>query len=138
MDTERDALTAAAEQVADRWTLLLVHALLDGAARYADLQQALPGISTSILSQRLRQLERGGLILATPYSERPVRFVYELTERGRELTGVLRLLAQWGSENLGGDAAVRHEACGTPAEARWWCPTCDRAVQDEATHLHHL
>jgi DNA-binding HxlR family transcriptional regulator len=124
-------LGQAVARVGDRWTLLVVNALLGGPRRFNDLLGSLPGLAPNILSQRLRHLEREGLVVATPYSRRPPRFVYELTAAGRDLAGALRLLAQWGA-GRGPDAdAVRHAACGTPMEPRWWCPTCVRTVDDD-------
>src|SRR5205085_522687 len=76
-------------------------------------------------------LERDALVLARPYSERPPRFVYELTSAGRELIGVLRLLAGWGARNVSGEAGPRHAVCGTELEARWWCPTCQVPLGDQ-------
>src|SRR4051795_1314478 len=73
------ALAAALDSVGDRWTLLLVEALLDGPRRFGDLQEALHGIAPNVLSQRLRRLEGEGLLIADAYSERPPRYVYELT-----------------------------------------------------------
>ena len=130
-DTDRSALADALATVGDRWTLLLIAALLDGPRRFGELQEEVQGIAPNVLTQRLRQLERNALVVAQPYSERPPRFVYELTAAGRELAGVLRLLAGWGARNAEGAAAPRHVVCGTPMEARWWCPTCERAVSDE-------
>jgi len=124
-----DSLAWAAERVGDRWTLLIVNALLGGPARFGELAEALPGIATNVLSQRLKRLESDRLLVSTAYSARPPRFSYELTRAGRELGGVLALLAQWGAV-AGGGEGVHHSACGTPLEARWWCPTCDRAVDD--------
>lgn len=139
MVEERSSLADAVERVGDRWTLLVVDALLDGPARYGELQDAVEGISPNVLSQRLKHLEAEGLVLATPYQDRPQRFAYELTERGRELGDVLTLLAQWGAAGVGADErALRHELCGTPVEVRRWCPTCERVVDDEASELHHL
>jgi DNA-binding HxlR family transcriptional regulator len=128
-ESRHAALADALETVGDRWTLLVIAALLDGPKRFGDLQQELPGIAPNILTQRLRQLERDALLVARPYSERPPRFVYELSSAGQELAGVLRLLAGWGARNAGGD--VRHSVCGTPMEARWWCPTCEQPVTNE-------
>jgi DNA-binding HxlR family transcriptional regulator len=125
------ALAEALSAVGDRWTLLIVAALLDGPKRFGELQQELPGIAANVLTQRLRQLERNALVVASPYTERPPRFVYELTSAGRELAGALRLLAGWGARNAGGETAPRHSVCGTPMEARWWCPTCEQPVGDE-------
>ena len=136
-DTDRSALADALATVGDRWTLLLIAALLDGPRRFGELQEEVHGIAPNVLTQRLRQLERNALVVAQPYSERPPRFVYELTAAGRELAGVLRLLAGWGARNAEGAAAPRHVVCGTPMEARWWCPTCEQAVSDdEGEDLH--
>jgi DNA-binding HxlR family transcriptional regulator len=138
----RDALpsplAAALDSVGDRWTLLLVEALLGGARRFGDLQEALGGIAPNVLSQRLRRLESEGLVLAQPYSERPQRYVYELTSSGHELAGALRLLSDWGARHGESAEPPRHEACGTPVEVRWWCPTCERPVgDDESADLHY-
>ncbi len=131
-------LAAALDSVGDRWTLLLVEALLDGARRFGDLQEELAGIAPNVLTQRLRKLEREGLVLAEPYSLRPPRFVYELTASGRELADALRLLADWGARHREGGEAPRHAACGTQVEMRWWCPTCERPVDgDEASDLRY-
>ena len=66
-------LGAALERVGDRWSLLVIEALLNSPRRYNDLLDALPGIAPNILADRLRRLESGGLIVARPYSERPPR-----------------------------------------------------------------
>ena len=130
MATPDSALAAALERVGDRWTLLLVQALLDGPRRFGDLQEQLQGIAPNVLTQRLRRLEGEGLVFAQPYSERPRRFVYELTAAGGELAGALRLLATWGARHGEGGESPRHAACGTPMEARWWCPTCEQMVDE--------
>ena len=136
-ESPHGALSEALASVGDRWTLLVVAALLEGPKRFGDLEQELPGIAPNVLTQRLRQLERESLIVARPYSRRPPRFVYELTAAGRELTDVVRLLAGWGARNSGVDAAPRHSVCGTPMEVRWWCPTCEQAVdEDDGEELH--
>jgi DNA-binding HxlR family transcriptional regulator len=128
-DPTAASLAWAAERVGDRWTLLIVNALLSGPLRFGELAEALPGIASNVLSQRIKRLEADGLVVSTAYSARPPRFSYELTQAGRELAGVLALLAHWGAV-AGGGEGVRHSACGTPLEARWWCPTCDRPVDD--------
>ena len=118
----------------DRWSLLLVEALLDGPRRFNDLQQAVPGIAPNILTDRLRRLEREGVLVSRTYQDRPPRSDYALTEEGRELAGVLRLLAAWGSAGSSAGQAhegMRHVDCGSLLEARWYCPTCARTVDDE-------
>jgi DNA-binding HxlR family transcriptional regulator len=125
------ALHEAMTRVGDRWTLQVVAALLDGPRRFADLQAALPGVASNILSARLKHLEREGLARAIPYSKRPPRMEYELTATGMELAGALRLLASWGASVAPHAETPRHAACGTPVEARWWCPTCARMVDED-------
>lgn len=120
-------LAAALASVGDRWTLLIVAALLDGPRRFGDLEGEVSGIAPNVLTQRLRRLEEEGLAIAQPYSERPPRYVYELSEAGRGLAGVLRLLADWGARHSGAEPP-RHAACGTPLEALWYCPTCETPV----------
>ena len=123
-------LADALARVGDRWTLLVVAALLEGPRRFGDLQGELPGIAPNILSGRLKALAEGALVVATPYCRRPPRFVYELTESGRELAGALRLLADWGARSADAAEPLRHGVCGTALEARWYCPTCEHAVDD--------
>lgn len=135
--TAASPLDAALEVVGDRWTLGLVAALLDGPRRFGDLQDALDGIAPNVLTERLRRLEAQGLLVAEAYSERPPRFVYQLTEAGRGLAGVLRLLSDWGARHSGAEPP-RHGACGTPLEAQWYCPTCERPVESpDADDLHY-
>ena len=130
---ERSPLDEAVTRVGDRWALLLVHALLAGPRRFNELQDDLPGIAPNVLTQRLRHLERQGVLRSVPYSERPPRMVYELTASGHELAGALRLLAQWGAARSDEAEPLRHPTCGSALEARWWCPTCDRVVDDAET-----
>lgn len=125
-------LVHAAERVGDRWVLLLIEALLDGPRRFGELQEHVDGIAPNILSSRLKQLEGHRVVIAQAYQERPPRYTYELTASGYALAGALRVLAQWGATEGDGDP-VRHGACGTPAEARWYCPTCATVLTDGDT-----
>lgn len=127
------SLEVALDRVGDRWSLLLVEALLDGSRRFNELGEALPGIASNILTDRLRRLEREGIVRATPYSKRPPRLEYSLTAEGRDLASALRLLADWGARHVGregGHEPLRHATCGTPLEARWYCLTCTTVVED--------
>jgi DNA-binding HxlR family transcriptional regulator len=132
-------LAAALERVGDRWSLLLVEALLAGPRRFGELAEAVPGIAPNILADRLRRLEAERVVRATPYSQRPPRFAYELSAEGAELAGALRLLADWGSRVAREAEPLRHAPCGTPMQARWYCPTCARAVESaEADEVRYL
>jgi DNA-binding HxlR family transcriptional regulator len=137
--TAQTPLAAALERVGDRWSLLLIEALLGGPRRFGELSEAVSGIAPNILSERLKRLEGERIVRATPYSERPPRFTYALTDEGLELAGVLRLLADWGSRGSATAEPMRHALCGTPVEARLWCPTCARALDEpEADELRFV
>jgi DNA-binding HxlR family transcriptional regulator len=129
-NSANSALDVAMARVGDRWTLLVVDALLDGPRRFKDLEAAVPGLAPNVLTARLRRLQREGLVVATPYSERPTRYEYGVSAEGRELAGALRLLARWGAQAMGEEAdGPRHRSCGTLLEARWYCPTCERVTE---------
>ncbi len=131
-------LAEALASVGDRWTLQVVAALLEEPARFNDLLERIPGIAPNILSQRMRRLEEGGLVVAEPYSQRPPRSLYELTEEGRELAGALRHLSDWGARRSERTDPRRHGACGSVMEAVWFCPACERPVSEQDADLHYL
>ncbi|MEJ7894602.1 MAG: helix-turn-helix domain-containing protein [Solirubrobacteraceae bacterium] len=127
-------LADALDRIGDRWTLLAIAALLDGPKRFNELQEAMGGIAPNILSARLKALGEHALVVARPYSERPPRFVYELSAAGAELAGALRLLADWGARS-GEAEPLRHAVCGTPLRATWWCANCEEPVGEPAEPL---
>ncbi len=126
-------LAEAVARVGDRWSLLLVDALLEGPRRFGDLEEAVGGVAPNVLSRRLKDLAADGIVVATRYQNRPPRYEYDLTASGRDLAGALRLLAQWGAARTGEPAPFQHQACGTALEHHWWCPTCATPVDAAAT-----
>jgi len=121
-------LEYALERVGDRWSLLIVEALLGGPRRFNELAAAVPGIAPNILTDRLRRLERERVVVVTPYQQRPPRMSYSLTANGQDLASALRLLADWGARGAEEIDPIRHSACGTPLEAHWYCPTCETRI----------
>jgi DNA-binding HxlR family transcriptional regulator len=109
-------LQRAAARVGDRWALLVIDALLAGPRRFNDLLEAVAGIAPNVLTQRLRHLEREGVVAPRPYSRRPPRVVYELTGAGHDLGAALRLLARWGAGEQGAGTSARCPTCGQPLE----------------------
>jgi DNA-binding HxlR family transcriptional regulator len=87
--------------VGERWALLLVVELMSGPKRYTDLADALPGIGTNILADRLRDLEAGGILTKRKLPPPAASRVYELTEYGEALKPTIRELAVWGARSLG-------------------------------------
>ncbi|MGH9318660.1 MAG: winged helix-turn-helix transcriptional regulator [Vicinamibacteria bacterium] len=98
-------IAGALDILGDTWTLLLIRDLLFyDKHRFADFLDSPERISTNILSERLRRLERCGLVERRMYQERPRREEYYLAARGHDLLPVLRELIKWGKANVLGTA----------------------------------
>jgi DNA-binding HxlR family transcriptional regulator len=97
---ERSGLAAALDVVGERWTLLIVRELLRASRRYGELLDALPGIGTNLLANRLRDLEAAGVVARVLAPAPQSAVVYELTDRGRELKPTVDALHAWGEANL--------------------------------------
>lgn len=94
-NNEECAVRNVVAQIGDKWSLLILFALVDGADRFNALKSRIEGISQRMLTQTLRDLERDGYVLRTVYPEVPVRVEYELTELGRSLVKPLYELVCW-------------------------------------------
>jgi DNA-binding HxlR family transcriptional regulator len=123
------------ELIGDRWTLLIVRDLLDGACRFQDFQESLKGIAPTVLSQRLKLMEEHGLVERRFYSDHPPRAEYLLTDKGRELGMVVGALAAWGSRHVHHETVLVHTDCGQPVQVRYFCPHCGDRVRGTAVQL---
>ena len=79
----------------DKWTLLIVRDLILGKARYGEFAQSKEGIPTNILANRLKRLELAGVVEKKAYSDKPVRYHYQLTQKGRDLIPMLEAMVAW-------------------------------------------
>ena len=86
-------------QIGDKWSVLILFALVDGADRFNSLKSRVVGISQRMLTQTLRDLEREGYVHRTVYPEVPVRVEYALTEMGRDIVKPLYQLVSWADEH---------------------------------------
>lgn len=84
--------------VGAKWTLLILHNLMDGPQRFGELARLIPGSTPKILSARLRELEQLGLLTRTAYPEVPPRVEYRLTRQGQTLRPIIDSLERWGQE----------------------------------------
>jgi DNA-binding HxlR family transcriptional regulator len=101
------AIARALDVVGERWALLVVRELLLGPQRFSDLRQGLPGASSNMVTDRVRELESHGVLRRRTLPPPAASSVYELTERGRELEPVLDALGAWGrSEPPPADGSV--------------------------------
>jgi DNA-binding HxlR family transcriptional regulator len=102
----------ALDLIGERWALLVVRELALGPKRFTDLRQGLPGIATNVLSIRLRQLERDGVVTRRLLPPPAPAQIYELTELGRELVPIMLALGRWGAGTMGArspDQSIRGE-----------------------------
>ena len=101
----RCPIAGALDILGDAWTLLVLRDLLFyDKHRFADFLASPEGISTNILAERLKRLERCGLVERRRYQERPPRDEYVLTQRGHDLLPVLRELIAWAQRHVPGVA----------------------------------
>ncbi|HYT52632.1 MAG TPA: helix-turn-helix domain-containing protein [Gaiellaceae bacterium] len=93
------SIARALELVGERWTLLIIRDAFLGLRRFDQFQDSL-GVARNVLTNRLNRLVEEGILERTAYSERPPRFEYRLTEKGRDLGVALLALMQWGDRHL--------------------------------------
>jgi DNA-binding HxlR family transcriptional regulator len=113
-------VSRALDLVGERWALLVVRDLVLGPKRFTDLKAGLPGIGTNVLSSRLKELERGGVVRRRALPPPAASAVYELTAYGRDLEPILLDLGRWGLRTLGdrtGDQALRSGWIGVALRA---------------------
>lgn len=126
LSSQTCTIARAAALVGDEWTIMILREMFLGTRRFDDfLRQT--GMSSHLLSQRLKKLESAGIVGRIAYSQRPPRHEYRLTEMGRALWPVVISLKQWGDRWLcDGETPVGlvHKGCGAVTDPRMICPEC--------------
>jgi DNA-binding HxlR family transcriptional regulator len=97
----------AVELVGRRWTGAILRVLMDGPLRFSEIAQAIPELSDRLLSERMKELERRGMVERTVIPGPPLRVQYELSKMGHELEPALAELQTWARRWLGGRSAAR-------------------------------
>jgi DNA-binding HxlR family transcriptional regulator len=96
--------------VGDRWTLVVIRDLMfSSRRRFGELLESAERIPTNILADRLKRLQKSGIVEKRAYQERPTRYEYVLTDKGLELFEVLRALVVWGAKHAEGSAQLTPE-----------------------------
>ncbi len=102
--TEQCVLQAAMDSIGGKWKLPILCSLTaNGTSRYNELLHNVQGISNTMLSQTLKELERDGLVLRNEYLEVPIRVEYALSEKSKKLQPILLELIQWQRGMQGGE-----------------------------------
>ena len=100
------AVASTLDIVGDKWSLLVIRDLFNGKSTYGEILESGERIPTNILADRLRRLEEAGIIEKSAYQERPVRFAYALTAKGRDMGEILIALVRWGTKHIPGTQAL--------------------------------
>jgi DNA-binding HxlR family transcriptional regulator len=98
----------AAEILCTRWTVVLLRELLAGSTRFNDLRRGIARMSPALLSQRLKDLETGGIICRTPSPSESGVFEYHLTEAGRALEPLVEAFGVWGQRWIESELSLQH------------------------------
>lgn len=93
-------ISTTLDVVGDKWSLIIVRDMLTGKKRFGEFLSSPERIPTNILTNRLKRLENTGLVKKAEYSNRPQRFDYQLTERGRGLLPVLQEISRWANRHV--------------------------------------
>jgi DNA-binding HxlR family transcriptional regulator len=123
------------EAIGDRWSLLIIRDAFYGVRRFGDFQKDL-GVAKNVLADRLQKLVDRGVLERRQYEERPPRFEYRLTDRGRDLVGVVLAMMRWGDRwTTDGERPVSiiHTSCGNVTTPFVGCSECRQEL-----HLEEL
>lgn len=131
-DDQICSIARALELVGERWSLLIVRDAFLGLSRFEEFQASL-GIARNVLTERFNRLVEEGIFERVSYQERPLRYQYRLTSKGRDLGSALLALMQWGDRHLAGEAGrprlVEHGECGGELAVQLVCKKCGEAAK---------
>ena len=100
------AIACTLDLVGDKWSLLVIRDLLHGKSTFKELLDSPERIPTNLLADRLKRLEEAGVIVSEMYQERPPRYAYSLSEKGKALGDVLLAYVRWGRKYIPGTRSL--------------------------------
>jgi DNA-binding HxlR family transcriptional regulator len=135
----RCSIARALSVVGDRWTMLVLREAFLGVTRFEEMREN-TGAARHIVAERLAHLVDHGVLDRVPYQERPRRYEYILTPKGRALYPVIMALLAWGDEWMaderGPSLTVVHDSCGAPTIPQLQCRACGGPiVAGETSHV---
>jgi DNA-binding HxlR family transcriptional regulator len=127
--------------VGDRWTMLVLRQAFLGTRRFGDFLTAL-GISRPVLKERLDKLVENEVMERQRYEDRPPRYEYRLTEKGRDLYPIMIAMLGWGDRWMAGDEGpplvLRHRGCGSEMLPVQTCPHCGDTVDPRDVEARYV
>jgi DNA-binding HxlR family transcriptional regulator len=125
--------------VGERWSLLILRDAFYGVRRFDDFQRNL-GIARNVLTDRLTKLVGQGVLERQPYQDRPPRYEYRLTEKGRDLLPVVLAMMRWGDRWTAGESGppvtLTHTGCGASTEPHVVCSVCGEELRLGSIRTH--
>jgi DNA-binding HxlR family transcriptional regulator len=125
------SIARSLELVGERWSLLVVREIFHGRRKFSEMQRSL-GVARNVLTARLQRMVDDGILERRPYSERPERYEYFLTEKGLDLWPVMISLMHWGDKYEaypdGPPSVVVHKECGGKIDDRRICAKCGKKL----------
>jgi len=138
LDQEACSLTRTLSVVGDRWTLLILRDCFLRVRRFEDFEARL-GIGRGILADRLRRLTDAFVLAKIAYRQRPTRYEYRLTDKGRDLYPLIMAMVHWGDTHMAGKTGRpvlhRHLACGALFDPVLACSECGEPVDARGVHV---
>jgi DNA-binding HxlR family transcriptional regulator len=129
--TQNCSIARTLELVGERWTLLVLRDVFLGIRRFDALQRDL-GVARNVLAARLERLVGEEILTKIPYSERPLRYEYRLTDKGLDLWPAIVELLRWGDRYAapqGPPVVIRHIGCGGELGDRRVCTRCGASLE---------
>jgi DNA-binding HxlR family transcriptional regulator len=135
------SVARALDTIGDRWSLLILRDAFYGVRRFEDFREDL-GVARNILTDRLQKLVARGVLSRVQYEEKPPRFEYRLTEKGKELLPVILTMMKWGnrwgSETPEQPVTLTHTTCGHETEPVVTCAHCGEELLRHELRVHPL
>ena len=126
------SIARSLEVLGERWTLLILRDAFRGKRRFEEFQRSL-GIARNVLTDRLGRLVDAGVLERVPYQQRPGRYEYRATAKGRELWPVVAQLMRWGDayypEPAGAPRVIEHAGCGGRPDDHLLCDRCGEPLE---------
>jgi DNA-binding HxlR family transcriptional regulator len=111
-------IACSLDLLGDKWTLLIIRDLIYGKHRFADFQASVEQIPTNTLADRLRRMEESNVVEKLQYAQKPPRFEYHLTAKGKALLPVLQELCLWGIKHMPGTSVLSDTFTHRPGDKR--------------------
>lgn len=134
------SIARALDTIGDRWSLLILRDAFYGVRRFEDFREDL-GVARNILTDRLQKLVARGVLERQQYGDKPPRFEYRLTEKGRDLLPVILTMMKWGDKwthEVDSPVTLTHTTCGHVTEPVVTCSHCGEELQRRDLRVHPI